>query len=83
MQNDTEVFKKYQDEHGFNAVFFFHRDLTEWGQNFLVNIVRNPEWTPVYADQMCLILLRRNEQNMPIIEQHAIPESMFQVKQHD
>jgi hypothetical protein len=81
MQENNEVWKKMDAQYGFNAIFFYRHDLTSWGQNFLIQRVRDPEWAPVFVDLFTIIFVKRNAQNKPIIDAFELPSSMFQVNQ--
>ncbi|MFC1613282.1 hypothetical protein ACFL23_03030 [Patescibacteria group bacterium] len=82
MQNNPEIWEKQNSIYQFNAIFFSHRDATPWGQQFLINIVNDPLWAPVFADQYAIILLKRNELNKSIIEKYEIPKNFFGVKKN-
>ena len=53
--------------------------MTPWAQQFLIRMVHNPDWVPVYVDLYNLILVRRNQQNAEIIQQFGLPQQMFGV----
>lgn len=63
----------------FNVIFFSHRDMTPWAQQFLVARVHDPAWAPVYADRYAIIFLRRNDKNKSLIEKFEIPQSAFRI----
>lgn len=76
--NETYIPKQQKSEvDEFNTIFFYYRDMTNWAQVFLKDIVKNPEWVPVYVDDFALILLKRNELNKQVIEQYELPEQTF------
>jgi len=79
MQEDPEKFAKFDKQYGFNSVFFYVNDATPWGQKFLVDLVDNPDWAPVFVNNYAIIFLKRNEQNKNIIEKNEIPRSHFGV----
>lgn len=66
---------KYQ----FNTIFFTITDLTEWGQKFLIDRVKDPDWAVVFADKFSIIIVRKNEKNQDLIKQFEIPKSNFGV----
>lgn len=82
MQRETQVWQRVDAQYGFNAVYFYRHDLTEWGQNFLVSRVKDPDWAPVFVDGYTIIFLKRNEQNRALIGRFELPRSMFGVS-HD
>lgn len=58
IQSDYQKFKEAGKSYGFKTVIFSHTDQTPWGQNFLQNIVKDPEWKIVYIDDFMVILVR-------------------------
>lgn len=68
MQQNPAVWREQDKLYNFNAVFFSHRDYTPWGRQFLVELMKNPDWVQVYIDQYAAIFLRRNELNAPLIK---------------
>lgn len=83
MQEDEQMWLKQDVQYGFNAIYFYRHDLTPWAQPFLIRRLQDPLWAPVFVDSMTIILLKRNEINAPIIRQHELPESLFQVKKNN
>lgn len=79
IQERDDAWQESMARWGFNAIFFSHRDMTPWGQQFLVSRIQDREWAPVYADRYAIIFLRRNENNNSIIEQFGIPQSAFRI----
>ncbi len=79
MQEDKEVWKKADGRWGFNAVYFYRHDLTPWGQAFLVRLVDDPQWAPVFVDGYTIIFLKRNGPNQRVIDRFQLPRSMFSV----
>ncbi|MBU1136922.1 hypothetical protein KKD72_00950 [Patescibacteria group bacterium] len=77
MQQDNSVWRQEDARYRFNAIFFSHRDATPWGQNFLIERLKDDLWAPVYVDQYALIFLKRNELNQEIIEKYGIPKESF------
>lgn len=79
MQEKEEAWQNADDQWGFNAIFFSHRDMTPWGQQFLIARLNDPQWAPVFADRYAIIFLKRNEENRPVIERFEIPQGAFRV----
>lgn len=79
MQENESIWQEKNKEYNFNTIFFSHRDATPWAQNFLIERIDDPEWTPVFADQYAIIFLKRNEINQSIIEKYEIPRNRFRV----
>lgn len=79
-QEDSLRWNDLLQKYKFNAIFFSHRDQTPWGQNFLVNKINDPEWTPIFADAYHIIFVRRNSQNLDVIKRYEIPKDRFGVR---
>jgi hypothetical protein len=79
MQEDKQKFATEDAKYNFNAIFFSYRDFTPWSQEFLIRMVSDPAWAPVYADQYNIILLKRNAQNAALIKQFELPPETFGV----
>lgn len=76
---DQALFNKLDGKYAFNAIFFYYRDYTPWGQAFITKKVFDPEWAPVYADSYAVILLKRNDQNRAFISKYEIPKETFRI----
>ena len=79
MQEQDDAWQQALRQWQFNTIFFSHRDMTPWAQQFLMARVQDREWAPVYADRYAIIFLRRNEDNKETIDRFEIPQSAFQV----
>ncbi len=79
MQERDDAWQRAAAQWRFNAIFFSHRDMTPWAQQFLVARVQDPAWAPVYADRSAIIFLRRDGRNKPVIDRFEIPQSAFRV----
>ena len=53
--------------------------MTNWGQDFLVARLDDPDWAPVYVDNYLLIFLRTTPENAALIDQFAVPRELFSV----
>lgn len=71
--NETE-WQSASAVYNFNVIFFHHRDLTPWGQPFVVRRVLDPLWAPVYFDKEVIILLRRYGVNQSAVKKYEIPK---------
>lgn len=78
MQMRDDVWKKIDAQVRFNAIFFYRRDATQWGQNFMIKRLKDPEWAPVFVDDFSLLLVRRTSENAKVIERFKLPQSMFE-----
>jgi len=79
MQEDDEVWKRVEKEYDFNVIYFATSDATNWGQEFLVKRVKDPEWAPVFADEYAIIFLRRNEKNKDLISRFEVSKERFRI----
>ncbi len=77
MQEDEKVWKEKSEEYGINLIVFYRLDNTPWAQPFLIERAKDPEWVPIYVDEVSLILIRNRESNKRWIEQFALPRDMF------
>ncbi len=70
MQADEDRWREAMAKYNFGAIIFYRRDLTPWGQPFLIRRLEDPEWAPVYASENddVIIYLRRTEANRRNIE---------------
>ncbi|MBI4063087.1 MAG: hypothetical protein HY401_02180 [Elusimicrobia bacterium] len=80
MQEHDEAWNQADARYNFNAIFFYRHDLTPWGQNFLIQRIRDPRWAPVFVDEERIVFLRRNGPNRKTIEQFELPREMFSIK---
>ena len=78
-QQDSLKWKDLDNKYNFNSIFFSMRDLTPWGQAFLISKVQDTEWAPVYTDAYSIIFLKRNTQNARVISKYLIPPENFQI----
>ncbi len=72
MQMDYALWQKKSVEYGINYVFFSHRDLTPWHDNFLQHIVRDKDWPIVFFNEDIVIFVRRTSINEDVIGRYAI-----------
>ena len=79
MQEDEAVWNKVDGQYKFNTVYFYRHDLTPWGQGFLVGLIKNPDWAPVFVDGYTIIFAKRKGPNQRIIDRFELPRSMFGV----
>lgn len=79
MQEDELIWQTMDQEYGFNVIYFYRLDMTPWAQPFLIQRISDPLWVPVFVDAYSIILLKRNSINQSIINQYALPKSMFVV----
>ncbi len=77
MQEKEEIWRKKEKKYGFNAIFFARSDITPWGQEFLINRVKDDNWIPVFVDDFAIIFLKNNKLNKKIIDRYKIPKYYF------
>jgi len=65
MQEDKQKFATEDAKYNFNAIFFSYRDFTPWSQEFLIRMVSDPAWAPVYADQYNIIFAQAQRAKTP------------------
>lgn len=71
---EEDKWERISGVHGFNVIFFNHRDLSVWGQEFIVRRVLDATWAPVYFDKNILILLKRYGSNQSTIAKYELPK---------
>lgn len=59
MQESEERWREADERFGFQAIIFSYHDATPWGQNFLVNRSRDPQWQAAFADGNVVIFLKK------------------------
>lgn len=77
MQSDEAVWLAMQDRYGFNVIWFYRHDETEHAQPFLIRRTQDPEWVPVFVDDVSIMLVRATTDNAEVIKRHALPREMF------
>jgi len=79
MQEDPAIWKEALEKYGFNIIYFYRRDITPWGQDFLIARVRDPQWAPVFVDDYAIIFARRGSIDQSVIDRFELPKSMFRI----
>ncbi len=80
MQEDETVWEKMVGRYQFNVIYFFRRDMTPWAQPFLIRKIQDPSWAPIFVDDYTVILVKRNEHNARLVEQHELPRGLFRIE---
>lgn len=70
MQVYDSVWQFELSKYKFNSIIFSSRDRTIWAKNFIKKRLNDSSWATVYFDEQVIIFLRRNEQNMVIINRY-------------
>lgn len=78
-QQKNGIWDEVAQEYNFNAIYFYRHDFTPWGQNFLIDRYKDPNWIPVYVDEYTIIFLRDNETNQELIQKYRLPDHIFTV----
>ena len=74
MQENKSKWTEFSEKYDINFIFFGHTDATPWGQAFLKNIVKTPDWKMVYLNENAVILVKKNQANSEIISRGIITE---------
>ena len=74
MQENKEKWAEFSEKYGINFVFFAHTDATPWGQDFVGDIIKDPNWVIVYLNGDAIILVKNNKINSEIMSRFAITE---------
>ncbi len=80
MQSDEAVWKAMNDRYRFNVIWFYRHDETEHAQPFLIRRTQDPEWVPVFVDDVSIMLVRATPDNAEVINRHALPREMFSAR---
>ena len=76
-QEDGAKFDGLDREIHFNAIIFNYRDATPWAQAFLMRMLADRRFAPVFADARVIIFVRRDEGNKALIQQYEIAQDRF------
>ena len=77
MQQDDAIWKEKSVEYDINVICFFRLDNTPWAQPFLIRRAQDPDWVPVFVDQVSIILVRNVAENRAVIQKYGIDRSVF------
>lgn len=80
IQEDAEAFRAEDELRRFNVIFFNRQTFTPWGQQFLIRMITEPAWAPVYVDDSAIVFARRNAANAAVIRRYELPQSLFSVR---
>jgi hypothetical protein len=68
MQMSAENFNQADSLYKFNLIIFSHTDATPWAQNFLSEIVKNPEYRLVYLDSYAIVFVKKSKfPDLPVV----------------
>lgn len=77
MQQNEAIWAEKSLEYGINSIVFYRHDNTPWAQPFLISKTQDPEWVPIYVDEVSLILISNVASNSQWINKFALPREMF------
>jgi len=79
MQEDENKWEEINNQYKFNIIYFYIHDLTNWGQEFMINRVKDPNWVPIFVDDYAIIFIKNEENNKEIIEKFEIQKDRFSI----
>jgi hypothetical protein len=79
MQENKEVWKEMDEKYLFQTVFFYRLDMTPWAQSFLISLLEDKAWSPVFVDDYNIIFVKTSGPNASIAEKFRIPRETFQI----
>ncbi len=82
IQENKEVWKKYEKKYNLNIIYFYRKDMTPWGQQFLIERLKDPTWIPIYVDDFVIIYIKNSKENREIIEKFKIPNEKFKISKN-
>ncbi len=71
MQQDPALFNEVAKKYQFNSVIFSHTDQTPWAEQFINNIVHDPNWSTVYLDSTMIVLMKKSLGNSALIQKYG------------
>jgi hypothetical protein len=77
MQESLEKFRDLDKQYNFQAIFFYRLDLTPWAQQFLISLVDDQDWAPVFVDDYNIIFVKSSGVNADVAKKYRIPRSVF------
>lgn len=81
--NEEKIWEEFLSDYNFNVIYFYRNDMTNWGQEFLVNRIKDwQNWSPIFVDNQVIILIRRKEENLRLIETYELPKKIFRIEEN-
>ena len=59
IQTDPKIRRAEFQKYNINSIIFSINDITPWAQEFLKQIVQDPEWQTIYLDNAMIILIKK------------------------
>lgn len=72
LHTDPKIWEQEKSRYGFNVIWIAWNELTGWGKEFRLARLKDPEWAPVYADPVALIMVRRTKEHEELIKKYEI-----------
>lgn len=76
LQNDSQKWNELQNTYNFQTIYFSHTDSTPWAQQFVTEILNNPNWSLVYFDRHVVILVNKKTNSLPALSQENIRQTL-------
>lgn len=76
-QEDEVDWQKLDQQYNFQTVFFYYHDATPWGQNFLINRIRDDAWQIVWVDDWTLVMVKKDGVNNEVAKKYLVPKEVF------
>jgi len=80
MQENEAAWQNLSQAYGINTIYFFRRDMTPWAQPFLIRRIKDPNWIPVFVDDVNIILVKNTPSNQGVIQSYEIPQKGFRIQ---
>jgi len=79
IQVNPELWRKAVQKYNFQAILVYRGNLSDGTQDFLIRMIDDPLWAPVYVDDFSILFARRGGLNQSIIKSSEIPRSWFEI----
>lgn len=81
-QTDPAFFSEISTKYDLGSIFFFRHDMTPEAQLFLISLIDNHEWVPIFVDEAAIIFVKQIPEHAQIISSYQLPRSTFGVSQN-
>lgn len=79
-QENESMWQKLDSQYNFQTIFFYYHDATPWGQNFLLNRLKDDKWQIVWVDNYAVVMVKKDGVNSGVVKQYLVPKEVFGVK---
>lgn len=76
-QENEEKWQVLDKQYDFQMIFFYYHDATPWGQNFLVNRLKDDNWQIVWVDTWTVVMVKKDGVNSEIAKKYLVPKEVF------